>query len=92
MHSWRGSSLLKPALVLAGTVTCTTEFFYCMYFILIHMLDLITDKKTRRVHYLYGVINIYMRDCEGSGSSHTYICIKRRKSKQSGLDHLLPLH
>lgn len=35
--------------------------FYCMYFIFIHMLDLITDKQTRRVHYLYGVINIYMR-------------------------------
>jgi len=85
MHGWRSSSLLKPALALARTETCTTEyngyFFYSMYFILIHMLDLITDKQTRRVHYLYGAINIYMRDCEGSGSSHIYFCIKRRKSK-----------
>lgn len=68
------------------------DFFYCMYFILIYMLDLITDKQTRRVHYAYGVINIYMRDCEGSGLTYIYICIKRRKSKQTGLDHLLSLH
>lgn len=35
--------------------------FYCMYFIFIHMLDLVPDKQTRRAHYLYDVINIYMR-------------------------------
>lgn len=35
--------------------------FYCMNFIFIHMLYLVTDKQTRRVHYLYVVINIYIR-------------------------------
>lgn len=63
-----------------------------MYFILTHRLDLITDKQTRRIYYLSGVINIYMMFCESSGSSHIYICLKRRKSKQTGLNHLLSLH
>lgn len=62
-----------------------------MYFILTHMLDLVTDKQTRRFHYLYDVINIYTRDCQGSGLSYIYTSALRGEN-QNKLNYIIFCH